>query len=182
MPNCWKAFSKDVPTPFHVQADFNGDGLVDHVWLLLRSSGVGWGLFAFLGSKEGQRRAIKLEEDVGQVPAQHMGVLLVTPGEYDTACGKGYWDCEAGEPEKLKLTLPAIDFFTLRECQFVLLVGQQAWRVRTDMDQRLTPTDRLNPPLGPSRRLHTAASAAPVASRGLGVRWTDEAQSGEIFL
>jgi hypothetical protein len=30
---------------------------------------------------------------------------------------------------------------------------------------------RLNPPLGPSRRLRKAASASPVASRGLGVRY-----------
>jgi len=33
---------------------------------------------------------------------------------------------------------------------------------------------RLNPPLGPSRRLHKAASAAPGLSRGLGVRSADK--------
>ena len=108
----WKAFAKEVPTPFHVQADFNGDGLLDHAWLLLRSPGTGWGLFVFMGSKDGQPQLVKLDEDSGKVPAQRMGVEIAAPGEYNTACGKGYFDCEAGEPDKLKLRLPAIDFFS----------------------------------------------------------------------
>ncbi len=40
-----------------------------------------------------------------------MGIDLVRPGNYQTACGKGYWDCEKDEPELLTLAGPAIDFF-----------------------------------------------------------------------
>jgi len=40
-----------------------------------------------------------------------MGVDIVKPGHYKTACGKGYFECEKGEPEVLKLKQPAIDYF-----------------------------------------------------------------------
>ncbi|MGH9783386.1 MAG: hypothetical protein ACRD88_04305 [Terriglobia bacterium] len=108
----WKTFEARLPTPFHAQADLNGDGLPDHAWILLRKSGKGWGLFVFIGQKGERPAVLKLEEDNGQTAAQRLGVHIVEPGEYDTACGKGYWDCEPDEPEKLKLVLPAIDFFT----------------------------------------------------------------------
>ena len=108
----WKDFRKEVPTPFRAQADFNGDGLIDDVWLLLRTSNKGWGLFVFLSHKTTSPTVIKLEEDDGQTAAQRLGVEVVQTGEYETACGKGYWKCEPGEPTRLKLLLPAIDFFT----------------------------------------------------------------------
>ena len=40
-----------------------------------------------------------------------MGINTVKPGEYKTVCGKGYFKCEKGEPEVLKLKRPAIDYF-----------------------------------------------------------------------
>jgi hypothetical protein len=108
----WKEYKAEWPEPFHAQADFNGDGLKDHVWLLLRTSGKGWGLFAFLQRKNGPPDRIKLDEDSGQTPAQRLGIAVVQPGRYPTACGKGYGECSRSEPASLLLTLPAIDFFT----------------------------------------------------------------------
>ena len=35
-----------------------------------------------------------------------MGIDIVKPGKYKTACGKGYYECEKGEPEVLKLKRP----------------------------------------------------------------------------
>jgi hypothetical protein len=107
----WDTFKAEVPTPYLAEADFNGDGLPDEAWILLRETGKGWGLFVFLGARDGSRRVITLEEDEGRTPAQRMGVSVVESGEYETACGKGYWDCEPDEPEKLNLLLPALDFF-----------------------------------------------------------------------
>jgi hypothetical protein len=107
----WKKSQKEISTPFHASADFNGDGLVDHVWILLRKSGKGWGLFAFLARTGDRPLVVKLDEDNGQTPAQRFGVDVVKAGNYDTACGKGYWACKSGEPANLKLRLPAIDFY-----------------------------------------------------------------------
>lgn len=88
----WKTFEKQAPTPYHAQSDFNGDGVTDHVWILLRTSGTGWGLFVFLGQKNDPPVVVKLEEDDDRTPAQRLGVAIADPGEYATACGKGYWD------------------------------------------------------------------------------------------
>jgi hypothetical protein len=32
----WAQFRKELPEPYHVAADFNGDGLLDHIWMLIR--------------------------------------------------------------------------------------------------------------------------------------------------
>ncbi|HXV64631.1 MAG TPA: hypothetical protein VEK15_28295, partial [Vicinamibacteria bacterium] len=40
-----------------------------------------------------------------------MGIDVAAPGEYETACGKGYWACAPDEPEVLFLENPAIDYF-----------------------------------------------------------------------
>jgi len=32
-------------------------------------------------------------------------------GRYQTACGKGYFECEEGEPEEIDFEFPAISFF-----------------------------------------------------------------------
>ena len=40
-----------------------------------------------------------------------MGISKVSPGEYETACGKGYFECGPDEPEVLVLKLPGIDYF-----------------------------------------------------------------------
>jgi hypothetical protein len=42
---------------------------------------------------------------------EEVGIDIVQPGEYRTACGKGYWKCGEGEPDKLTLDRPAISFF-----------------------------------------------------------------------
>jgi len=42
---------------------------------------------------------------------EDVGVEIVQPGAYQTACGKGYWKCGEGEPDKLSLASPAIDLF-----------------------------------------------------------------------
>ena len=107
----WQDFRAKPTKPFRVQADFNGDGLQDEAWLLPATSPTGWALFAFLGSKNGQRRVILLDSHAKE-PIQRMGVSLVAPGEHRTLCGMhGYDVCKPGEPALLRLKLPAINFF-----------------------------------------------------------------------
>jgi len=40
-----------------------------------------------------------------------MGIAKVDPGQYEAACGKGYWECGKSEPEKLSTTRDAVEFF-----------------------------------------------------------------------
>ena len=106
----WKEFRAKVPIPFVVRADFNGDAVIDEAWLLPANSGPGWGLFAVLGSSNGTRRFIRLEQD-SKTDVQRFGLSLVDPGQYKTACGKGYWACKRDEPEVLELKSPGFELF-----------------------------------------------------------------------
>lgn len=99
----WKDFKKEIPKPFNVRADFNGDKIVDDAWILIPTKGKAQGLFVFLGQMSGPPQVIQLEYDGSSSP-QEMYLSLAEPGTYDTACGKGYWDCAAGEPAKVRLS------------------------------------------------------------------------------
>jgi hypothetical protein len=106
----WKGPSSAGSEPFHDKGDFNGDGIQDDVWVLPTTSGTGFGMFAFLGARSGSPQIIRLAAARRDSP-QHYGIGTVKPGRYDTACGKGYWDCKKGEPEKLDLNVDAIEFY-----------------------------------------------------------------------
>jgi hypothetical protein len=99
----WVAFRDKLPEPFHVHGDFNGDQQTDDAWMLLRKDNRGWGLFVFLARPGGPPQVIKVEENGMDLSPQSMGINLVKPGKYETACGKGYSDCGPGEPPVLKL-------------------------------------------------------------------------------
>jgi len=89
------------------KADFDGDGKQDIVSILINDKINKMGLFAELSSKPGK---IQLVED-DKTGIQVMGIAVAKPGKYKTACGKGYWACEKGEPATLNLKFPAIDYF-----------------------------------------------------------------------
>jgi hypothetical protein len=103
---------KELKSPIQVNADFNGDGIEDHAWILLKQNGSGWGVFVFMGRKNGEPRIIKLEEYNGASPAQSYGISLALPSNtiWKTACGKGYFECKPGEPAEIQITLPSIEF------------------------------------------------------------------------
>ena len=124
----WLAFRQDVPTPFHVEADFNGDGVRDDAWILLRSTGVGWRVVARVSQKGAAARTCDLVEPDGDASAQYHGIALVKPGRYETACGKGYFECETGEPEVLDLKRPAIEFFKYESASSIFFWESKAKR------------------------------------------------------
>lgn len=93
-----------------IAADFNGDMIKDKSMLLVRKNGTGVALFAFVSQKDGSMKEYLLEKLSGQ-DIQTMGVSVAKPGKYKTACGKGYFDCQEGEPEEIILRYPAIDYF-----------------------------------------------------------------------
>lgn len=107
---------KDSPTKYtKAVTDFNGDGIDDEAYLLKSTTFSGEGLLVRLSDKQKGFRWVTLATiDWGkEYPKVNlsMGVDIAKPGEYKTACGKGYWACEKGEPAVLKLKRPAIDYF-----------------------------------------------------------------------
>ena len=125
----WKEFRADMPVPFVVRSDFDGDGRQDEVWLLPAIGGHGFGLFAFMGTSNGSPRVVALERDP-KSEAQGFGVALVEPGRYKTACGKGYWECARDEPEVLNLKLPSVEFFKFESASSVFWWDRRSERFK----------------------------------------------------
>lgn len=108
----------DSPTKYaKAVADFNGDGIDDQAYLLKSTKYSGEGLLVYLSDKQKGFRWLTLAKiDWGKKYPKvnlSMGVDIVSPGKYKTACGKGYFKCEKGEPEILELKRPSINYFKL---------------------------------------------------------------------
>jgi hypothetical protein len=124
----WKNFQKEYPKPYYASADYNMDNLVDEAWLLLNNDSKTWGLFVFLKTKTGSYDCICLDIDSVNCCAQRMGVSVVNPGEYKTACGKGYWDCKDGETPSIVLKYPAIDYFLFESANSFFYWDDKLWK------------------------------------------------------
>jgi hypothetical protein len=50
--------------------------------------------------------------DRDDLPPQSVAIELAEPSNeiWKSACGKGYWDCEIGEPSAFKINHPSIMF------------------------------------------------------------------------
>ena len=105
--------------PNHVVADFNGDGLTDEAWILLKDTENVYGLFVFFGVSDKKFKTIKLIEYKKETSKLYMGISILESGSHKTACGKGYWDCDKDEPEILRLENPSIDFFAFESANSV---------------------------------------------------------------
>lgn len=99
--------------PYHfaiAQGDFDGDGIADQAYLLVSRNEGHVGLFVTLSSKP-PSKPISLAQEKSPSYIQVMGISIVKPGKYRTACGKGYWDCAKGEPEEIQLDNEAVAYF-----------------------------------------------------------------------
>jgi hypothetical protein len=103
------AWRKKSPTKvLVVRADFDGDGRADLAELLVDPTTGKIAVFVKLASTE-KWQMLGEPYDLGYL--DRLGINLVKPGKYETACGKGYDDsfCARGEPDYLVLTHSAID-------------------------------------------------------------------------
>jgi hypothetical protein len=102
-----------------VKGDFDGDLKPDTAELLVNSSSTQFALFVKMGSTG---RWQQLGDSVESRWLGRMGIRLVKPGRYKTACGEGYDDsfCAHGEPNFLKLSSPAIDKFVEESVDSIL--------------------------------------------------------------
>jgi hypothetical protein len=105
-----QTFRQKAPDRFLVvKGDFNGDGVQDKALLLINQHAQKMGLFVCLTTPrdcEWHRLEVM---NISFLDV--MGIAKVEPGEYETACGKGYWECGRDKPEKLKTKRDAIEFF-----------------------------------------------------------------------
>jgi len=89
--------------------DFNGDGMQDKALILLNKGTSKLGLFICLTTAKGCDWHRLAEMDSAFLDV--MGIGTVKSGKYETACGKGYWQCGKDEPETLVTKRDAIEFF-----------------------------------------------------------------------
>ena len=92
-----------------VKGDFDGDGVQDKALLLVDQHNHKMGFFVCLTTGTGCDWHRLEVMDIAFLDV--MGIAKVKPGDYETACGKGYWECGKDEPEKLKTKRDAVEFF-----------------------------------------------------------------------
>jgi len=103
--------SLDSERYLHIKGDFNGDNIVDEARILARKNGEGFGLFVFVSQDRNKTKSYMLGyyDDMSLLHA--MGISIVLPGLYKTACGKGYWICKQDEFPEIIIKYDAINYF-----------------------------------------------------------------------
>lgn len=105
-----QGFRRKDPNRFLVvTGDFNGDGVQDEAFLLVNQHTQKLALFVCLTTATGCDWHRLEVMDVAFLDVK--GIAKVVPGQYETACGKGYWEGGKDEPEKLSTNRDAVEFF-----------------------------------------------------------------------
>ncbi len=97
-----------------VDADFNADGIQDYAHLVKSTKFDGEGFAVYLSGTTGHAWRIidSFEYDKSSSdPRMFMGISKAKPGQYKTACGKGYWECSDDEPAILNLKNDGVAYF-----------------------------------------------------------------------
>lgn len=97
-----------------LDGDFNSDGKPDVAQLVKSEEIEGEGFAVRLSTPSGYEwRIVRHFEykNPSSKPTLRMGLSIAEPGDYKTACGKGYWECKEGEPEILELKSVGIAYF-----------------------------------------------------------------------
>lgn len=112
--------SRKDQVPIHIEADFNGDGIKDLAWILINASKNSFGVFVFLGTGDRGYKTMIIDEHKRETEKLFMGISLLEPGQYKTACGKGHWECKNDESSTLDLKTPGINYFNFESANSVL--------------------------------------------------------------
>ena len=101
-----------------VDADFNGDGIIDKAVIVKSEEYSGEGLLVYLSTAEGYQwqvlERIHWGDDYPNVSLV-MGIELAETGNYQTACGQGQWVCDEYETAEFAVEHPGIWYFRLGE-------------------------------------------------------------------
>ena len=94
-------------SPNKIINDFNGDGKKDIAQILVSSdSEKGYNFVVEIGERQ------FLLESNNEITPQSVAIELIKPSNstFESACAKGYWECEANEIRQFKITKPSIQF------------------------------------------------------------------------
>ncbi len=132
----WLAHRETHPVPFRVGADFNGDGATDNAWIVISKKGDAGGLCVLLARSPGPPEVVWLDKGKMVFKPQRVAIAAVPPGKYRTACGKGYFECDAGEPGELDLSLPSFElvYFGKTSVLFWWDAARRSFRATTMSD------------------------------------------------
>jgi hypothetical protein len=104
----WRSSS---PTRYlTVTGDFVGIGHPETAHILVRTDGSGFAPFIAV-RRGGATRVYQGEKTNEMGYLQKEGIKIAKPGTYVTACGKGYFDCDAGEKESVTISTDGVEFF-----------------------------------------------------------------------
>jgi len=97
-----------------VDGDFNLDGKQDYAQLVKNEEIDGEGFAVHISTPSGYEWKIVTHfeyRNPSSSPTLRMGIAIAEPGDYKTACGKGYWECKEGEPEIFTLYGIGVAYF-----------------------------------------------------------------------
>lgn len=95
--------------PYSVVADFDNDGVEDIAKILLpKVLNKGVKIVAVVSNQNNPKQVV-LEESIEFTPQEYT-ISLAEPSEtvWESACGKGYYDCKEGEIARFKIRNPSI--------------------------------------------------------------------------
>lgn len=100
----WKRFLETTPNPYYKQGYFDNNNLLDEAWILISKDNNTTGIAAIMNEKD-----TLLIEHMDFSPF-YIQLYKLEKGTYPTACGKGYWDCRAGEKPKINVKRNAFGY------------------------------------------------------------------------
>lgn len=98
-------------SPNKIIDDFNGDKKADIAQILLKQDSKNGFKFVVDMNYENKIQQFQLVEMDGVNP-QSVSIELLKPSDelWESACSKGYWDCEPNEIRQFKIVRPSIQF------------------------------------------------------------------------
>jgi hypothetical protein len=112
---------KDDPNHYLlIKADFDGDNEEDTARLVVHDKENKMGILVTLSSLA-KTGPLLIAANNDKRAIQTIGIKVAKPGEYKTACGKGYYDCKKDEPEQIRFDRPGIDFFKYESANMYFL-------------------------------------------------------------
>ena len=129
LSDSWRANSLSKYS--EILADLRGDGEQDRALLLMSRQRDSFALFIHLAYRGRNSTWVKVIETSGRQNFRGMGIELVVPGKYKTACGKGYDSCRKGDPMEISTTLPIINLFKTESANSYVYFDAQSNIFRT---------------------------------------------------
>ena len=91
--------------------DFDGDGQPDWAMLLISDRRHSFALFIYSADVNHRYAWHKIDEVFDEHRIHGIGIEVVPPGKYATACGKAYVACKGASSKEIESSNPIINYF-----------------------------------------------------------------------